>query len=547
MEIQAVDPPYFPVSILDFLCAEGALHGEVTMSDDAIQRYEKELAEDPQSRAFAPLAEAYRKAGRLDDAINTARVGLEVHSGYSAGLVVLGRALYEKGEIDSAAETLQTAVKENPENYLGQKFLGKVLMDKGETKGALSALESANFLSPEDEEVARLLDEVKSRATKPETMQYEAKETNAGPKAQIVTYEQKPTTVDGIELPPLPPGTEDEAFSFSGGGTLDPADVTPVPVDEEVVAEEGDAAGSPGDEMEVEDMTATVIEEEEVEQAMEIESLDELGPEAASFIQEGEDVLVESVDDTSDEITVADADADGEFVIEVEDMSPAETEFEVLPDPVAAPPVAGDSAPEPGMAPEPSLEPSFTEAFEVQPEPVAAPEPVPESAPAPGTGFEVDFEPATESEPGPLFIPEPEPEIKTEPEPVLSTVPEQEGSPVPGPIPTSEPAPELPPAPEPADEEQFSTETLADLYAQQGLNEKAVGMYQQILQQDPGNDAVKSKLAALQSQAQPDPITVQEAQPPAEGQAGSPGEADVEDTLSILEGLLESVERIKQP
>ena len=128
------------------------------MSDDAIGRYEKELAEDPQSRAFAPLAEAYRKAGRLDDAINTARVGLEVHPGYSAGLVVLGRALYEKGELDNAAETLQTAVNESPENYLGQKFLGKVLIDKGENKGALRALESANLLSPEDEEVVRLLD-----------------------------------------------------------------------------------------------------------------------------------------------------------------------------------------------------------------------------------------------------------------------------------------------------------------------------------------------------------------------------------------------------
>ena len=48
------------------------------MSDDTIQRYEQMLLEDPHSRAFAPLAEAHRKAGRLDDAINVAKVGLEI-------------------------------------------------------------------------------------------------------------------------------------------------------------------------------------------------------------------------------------------------------------------------------------------------------------------------------------------------------------------------------------------------------------------------------------------------------------------------------------
>ena len=52
------------------------------MSDDAIQRYEQTLLEDPQSRAFAPLAEVHRKAGRLDDAINVARAGLELNPGY---------------------------------------------------------------------------------------------------------------------------------------------------------------------------------------------------------------------------------------------------------------------------------------------------------------------------------------------------------------------------------------------------------------------------------------------------------------------------------
>ena len=206
------------------------------MSEDAIQRYEQILLEDPQSRAFAPLAEAHRKAGRLDDAINVARAGLELNPGYSGGLVVLGRALYEKGELDNAIEVLQEAVKETPENYLGQKFLGKVLMAKGENKGAMKALEAANLLSPEDEEVGRLLDDVRSKAVTPPTMKYDENAADSEQNPQIVTYEQKPTTIDGVELSPLPGGEIEETFTFSGGSTADPAELTPVDVEKEVIS-----------------------------------------------------------------------------------------------------------------------------------------------------------------------------------------------------------------------------------------------------------------------------------------------------------------------
>lgn len=459
------------------------------MSDETIQRYEKMLAEDPQSRAFAPLAEAHRKAGRLDEAINVARTGLEIHPDYSGGLVVLGRALYEKDELDNAAEILQKAVSESPESYLGQKFLGKILMDKGESKGALRALEAANLLSPEDEEVARLLDEVKSKATVPETMEYRQKEAEDAEKAQIVTYEQKPTTIDGIELPPLSASGTDDTFSFSGGGTVDPADITPVPV-EEVSAPVTEAGEVAAQEVAEEDMTATVIEEEEVEQAMEIESLDELGPEAAAFIMEGEaaeedlgEVLPEVIPEPASPSAFAEATADKE--------------------------ATGDK---PEVAPPPA------------PEPI--PEPTPEPIPPP------------EPEPAPVSIPEPIPEAAPAPEPVSEFAP----------TPESESVPEPPPQ-ETAGEEQFSTETMADLYAQQGLIGKAVSIYRQILQQDPANETVKLKLDALETPEPSDQSAVPEEiqPPPSESPATAPQAEEEDEALKTLEDLLENVERIKRP
>jgi len=446
------------------------------MSDDAIGRYEQMLAEDPKSRAFAPLAETYRKAGRLDEAIKVARTGLEVHPGYSGGLVVLGRALFEKGELDMAAEILQEAVTDTPESYLGQKFLGKVLIEKGEGRGALRALEAANFLSPEDEEVARLLDEVKSKAAVPETMEYDGKEAESTGKAQIVTYEQKPTTVDGLELPPLPPNETHDTFSFTGGGTTDPADLTPIVVVEEVVSDDKSGSEVVEADLDEEDITVTVVEEKEIEQTVEINSLDELGPEAAAFIMEGEDFDEDSIEDFSDEAS---------FVVEeeVEEVEVVVMEHEEISSPPA----------------DPVVTPSAAEVSDAQVQPIPAPAPEPEPAPA--------------------FAPAPEP----------------------APVPTEQTSGDE------AKGEQFSTETLADLYAQQGLIEKASGIYRQILNETPDNEAVRFKLDTLSEQIPSDGESVQETQPLVEAQPEPSRKDNNEDALNVLEGMLENVERMKRP
>jgi len=47
---------------------------------------------DPASIAFAQLAEEYRRAGQLDEAVQTCRTGLATHPEYSSARVTLGRA-----------------------------------------------------------------------------------------------------------------------------------------------------------------------------------------------------------------------------------------------------------------------------------------------------------------------------------------------------------------------------------------------------------------------------------------------------------------------
>ena len=69
----------------------------------------------------------------------------------------------------------------------------------------------------------------------------------------------------------------------------------------------------------------------------------------------------------------------------------------------------------------------------------------------------------------------------------------------------------LPPAPAP-----FLTETLAELYLQQGFRDEALSIYQQLLDRNPSDEALKSRIAALELAVTPSPAPV-----PAEMRAAS--------------------------
>jgi tetratricopeptide (TPR) repeat protein len=68
-----------------------------------IEELEKRLAADPNSRMFVQLAEEYRKAGMLEQAIDCCEKGLKKHPQYPSARVLLGRALLESGSFDRAS------------------------------------------------------------------------------------------------------------------------------------------------------------------------------------------------------------------------------------------------------------------------------------------------------------------------------------------------------------------------------------------------------------------------------------------------------------
>ena len=78
-------------------------------AQSAIRRYEERLAKDPASLAFAPLADAYRKAGRSREAIRLCREGLDRFPHYATARLVLAKALLDEGDTDGAAAELRAS------------------------------------------------------------------------------------------------------------------------------------------------------------------------------------------------------------------------------------------------------------------------------------------------------------------------------------------------------------------------------------------------------------------------------------------------------
>lgn len=121
--------------------------------------YEK-YVQDPDSRIFAPLADAYRKSGLLDEAIDICEKGLKKYPNYSSAYVILAKCFYDQGSTDQAQETFEKVIEIDPENMVALKFMGDILRAKGEEKAALDFYLRVLSLDPFNETVRNIVDEM---------------------------------------------------------------------------------------------------------------------------------------------------------------------------------------------------------------------------------------------------------------------------------------------------------------------------------------------------------------------------------------------------
>ncbi|MCM2321647.1 MAG: hypothetical protein NDJ90_00115 [Oligoflexia bacterium] len=129
-----------------------------------IYSYLKKYQEDPASRVFAPLAEAYRKAGLVEEAIDIAREGLRIHPNFVGGRVALARALFDKKRFAEVVEELRPVVQDVPDNLVAQRLVAESCLMLGQVAEALGAFKMLLYFSPEDLETAQLVKELEDQA-----------------------------------------------------------------------------------------------------------------------------------------------------------------------------------------------------------------------------------------------------------------------------------------------------------------------------------------------------------------------------------------------
>jgi tetratricopeptide (TPR) repeat protein len=125
-----------------------------------IDELKRRVAQAPESIAFAQLAEALRRAGRFDEAVEACRAGLVHHPDYLSAHVTLGRALIEQGDLASAETELTGVLAAAPENLAAVRGLAEIHERRGEQGEALTHYRRALTLAPHDpdleETVSRL-------------------------------------------------------------------------------------------------------------------------------------------------------------------------------------------------------------------------------------------------------------------------------------------------------------------------------------------------------------------------------------------------------
>jgi len=136
----------------------------MSKSNPLIYQYLKKYQEDPTSRVFAPLAEAYRKAGLIDEAIDIAREGLQIHPGFIGGRVALARALFDKHLYENVVEELNHVIKDVPDNLVAQRLLAESYLMLGRVAEALGAYKMLLYFAPQDPETAKMVSELEVQA-----------------------------------------------------------------------------------------------------------------------------------------------------------------------------------------------------------------------------------------------------------------------------------------------------------------------------------------------------------------------------------------------
>ncbi|MCK4234118.1 tetratricopeptide repeat protein [candidate division WOR-3 bacterium] len=116
-----------------------------------IEKLSERLAKDPKSLVFSSLANAYRKNNMIDEAIEILQKGLEIHPNYASARIVLGRCYADKRMYEMAKVEFKKALEKDPQNIVVLEKLGEIYKTLNQNEEAYDIYKKLLELDPLNE------------------------------------------------------------------------------------------------------------------------------------------------------------------------------------------------------------------------------------------------------------------------------------------------------------------------------------------------------------------------------------------------------------
>jgi tetratricopeptide (TPR) repeat protein len=176
------------------------------VADPAEQRLaalRKRWEEDRSSGAFVPLAEEYRRLGRLSEAITVLEQGMKVAPNYLSARIALGRCRLDLGDAAGACTILEQVLHQDPTQLVASKLLVEAYLRSQRPEQARERLNLYAVLNDRDPELDELRRRVQQGIREREVSR--AVDAAPAPERRVLAPEPSPSMEPSPEATPATP------------------------------------------------------------------------------------------------------------------------------------------------------------------------------------------------------------------------------------------------------------------------------------------------------------------------------------------------------
>jgi tetratricopeptide (TPR) repeat protein len=101
-------------------------------AEGRIRELKRRITQDPTSPLFMALAEEYRAAGHLPEAVRILEKGVNTYAGYVSARVALARAYLEVGRTEESITMFSRALASDPGNLVAARSLAEIHLSRGD-------------------------------------------------------------------------------------------------------------------------------------------------------------------------------------------------------------------------------------------------------------------------------------------------------------------------------------------------------------------------------------------------------------------------------